>query len=48
MSCNTCNPYLFFNRNAAEAIAFYGKALDAKVEVSACGKSPINVDNEKE
>jgi len=31
LAIKTINPYLFFNGNAADAVAFYEKALDAKV-----------------
>ena len=31
MAVNTINPYLFFDGTASDAIAFYEKALDAKV-----------------
>ena len=31
MAIKTINPYLFFNGNAADAVAFYEKALEAKV-----------------
>ena len=31
MAVKTINPYLFFNGTASDAIAFYEKALDAKV-----------------
>ena len=31
MAVKTINPYLFFDGTAADAIAFYEKALEAKV-----------------
>ena len=31
MAVKTINPYLFFNGTASDAVAFYQKALDAKV-----------------
>ena len=32
LAVKTINAYLFFNGSAAEAIAFYQKAIDGKVE----------------
>ena len=41
MALKTINPYLFFNGNAADAVAFYEKALEAKVvRIARYGDTP--------
>ena len=41
MAVKTINPYLFFNGHASDAVAFYEKAIDAKVvRIARYGDTP--------
>ncbi|MDD9942631.1 MAG: VOC family protein [Myxococcales bacterium] len=48
MANTTVQPYLFFDGNCAEAVAFYAKALGAETRIMTFGDSPMATEENKD